>query len=172
MKANPGSGHSCLLDQMPRRSRPGFAFSATDDPRPLLPAERAALYATALLTLLACAGTVVPLYLLARAVLPAQAAWAAAALWPLAPAANLFQPVADTAYPFFPHRPWLWPPGPLDCSAGQVVPRRAATALAAASGLVMALGMFFTLAFLPVGLIVGLTLVLTVRDRLADAQRL
>ncbi len=99
MKANPGLV-KVLLDGMPTSVEAGFRVFAADDPRPLLPAERAALYATALLTLLACAGTVLPLYLLVRSVLPARAAWVAAALWPLAPAANLFQPVADTAYPF------------------------------------------------------------------------
>ena len=89
-----------LLDHMPASVDGGFPRVRESMIRnPSSRADRAALYATALLTLLACAGTVVPLYLLARAALPAPAAWAAAALWPLAPAANLFQPVADTAYP-------------------------------------------------------------------------
>ena len=47
-----------------------------------------------------------PLYLLARAAMPAPSAWAAAALWPLAPAANLFQPVADTTYPLLSTMAW------------------------------------------------------------------
>ena len=84
---------------MPTAVDQGFRVFTNHDPQPLTPADKAALYATALLTLFACCLTVVPLYLLARAALPAPAAWAAAALWPLAPAANLFQPVADTAYP-------------------------------------------------------------------------
>ena len=46
-------------------------FRHIRSPNRLTRAERATLYATALLTLLACAGTVVPLYLLARAALPA-----------------------------------------------------------------------------------------------------
>src|SRR5262249_57005354 len=61
--------------------------------------DRPPLVAAGALTLLGCAATVAPLYLLARATLPARSAWAAAALWPLVPSAVLFQPTADTAYP-------------------------------------------------------------------------
>ena len=77
----------------------GFRELEKMDRKPIPRADRAALYAASLITLLACAGTVVPLYLLGRSALPASAAWAAAALWPLVPAANLFQPDADAAYP-------------------------------------------------------------------------
>jgi hypothetical protein len=110
-----------------------------------------------LLTLLACAGTVVPLYLLARAELPARSAWAAAALWPLAAAANMFQPGADTAYP-------LLSTSALAMAAWAARPSAGAgrhsigLALAVTSGLVLAFGMMFTLAFLPVGLIVALVI--------------
>jgi hypothetical protein len=161
-----------LLDHMPPSVEAGFRAFAGQDPQPLTGAERAALYATSLLTLLACAGTVVPLYLLARAGLPAPAAWAAAALWPLAPAANLFQPVADTAYPFLSTSAWAlaaWsarllgaglqtpPVGRPKVSRG--AGSLAGIALALLSGLVVAFGMFFTLAFLPVGLIAALIVV-------------
>jgi hypothetical protein len=118
--------------------------------------DRAAVYATALLTLLACAGTVVPLYLLARAALPAPTAWVAAAFWPLAPAANLFQPLADTAYPLLSTSALAlasWA-ARLRQEAGR--PSAPMILLAMASGVVMALGMSLTLAFLPVGLIVAL----------------
>jgi hypothetical protein len=160
MKANPGLVKA-LLDEMPEPVEAGFRAFAADDPHPLLPAERAALYVTALLTLLACAGTVVPLYLLVRSALPASAAWVASALWPLAPAANLFQPLADTAYPFLSTcalalAAWS---ARLLCTSSR--PRLAAWLLAVVSGTVMALGMFFTMAFLPVGAIVGLTVVLS-----------
>jgi methylthioxylose transferase len=145
-----------LLDHMPASVEEGFKAFTEHDPRPLSRADRATLYATALLTLIACAGTVVPLYLLARAALPAPAAWAAAALWPLAPAVNLFQPVADTAYP-------LLSTSALALAAWAVRLRErpgrvafAALLLAIAAGFVMAAGMYFTLAFLPVGLIVAL----------------
>jgi hypothetical protein len=147
-----------LSAHMPRSVDAGFRVFTSNERNPLNAAERAALYATALLTLLACAGTVVPLYLLARAALPASAAWIAATLWPLAPSANLFQPVADTAYPFFSTlalaaAAWaVHAPGPMS------EPRVERFLLAVGAGTVMALGIMFTLAFLPVGLIVALTL--------------
>ena len=125
--------------------------------------DRAALYLASLITLLACAGTVAPLYLLARASLPPKPAWIAAALWPLAPALNLFQPLSDASYPLLSatalaSAAWsarLW--GASGASA-----RRPAI-LAMASGAVMGFGLLFTLAFLPVGLIVALV-VLTTRS--------
>ena len=91
---------------MPPSVQVGFRQLELMHQRPIRRSERAALYATALLTLFACAGTVVPLYLLARAAMPAPPAWAAAALWPLAPAANLFQPDADTTYPLLSTMAW------------------------------------------------------------------
>ncbi len=84
---------------MPLATAEGFRQLERQDRRPIPRTDRAALYLSGLITLLACAGTVVPLYLLARSALPPPAAWVAAALWPLAPAANLFQPDADAAYP-------------------------------------------------------------------------
>jgi hypothetical protein len=147
-----------LLSTMPGSTSQGFRQLESMDRRLIPRADRASLYLTALLTLLACSGTVVPLYLLARTSLPASAAWAAAALWPLCPAANLFQPGADTAYPLLSTTALalaVWsarsvadgpkfPLGPL---------------LAVMCGLVLALGMVFTLAFLPVGLIAALVVV-------------
>ena len=123
------------------------------DRRPIPRADRAALYLASLITLLACAGTVVPLYLLGRSALPAPAAWAAAVLWPLVPAANLFQPDADAAYPFL-------STSALALAAWARVDPRARDSLcrrflAIACGMVLAFGTFFTLAFLPVGLIVA-----------------
>ena len=77
----------------------------------------------------------------------------------LAPAAILFQPDADAAYPLVSTlalalAAWSaqWSQGNRGISS--------ALALAFASGLVMALGTFYTLAFLPVGLIVALVIAL------------
>ena len=101
-----------------------------------------------------------PLYLLARAALPAPTSWVAAALWPLAPSANLFQPVADAAYPLLSTTALalaVWALGPHSPKGRYIV----GSLLALASGMVMAFGMSFTLAFLPVGLIVALTLIAT-----------
>ncbi len=160
MKTNPGLVKA-LLEVMPASVEAGFRIFGSDDPRPLLPAERAALYATALLTLLACAGTVLPLYLLVRSVLPARVAWVAAALWPLAPAANLFQPVADTAYPFLSTLALALTAWSARLQGGASRPRPGALLLAAAAGSAMAFGIFYTMAFLPVGLIAGMTIGLT-----------
>ena len=97
--AKPGTGRICLVRFMPVSTAQGFRQLEKMDRRPIPRADRASLFLYSLLTLLACAGTVVPLYLLARSELAAPAAWAAAAFWPLAAAVNLFQPGADTAYP-------------------------------------------------------------------------
>ncbi len=146
MERHPGLAES-LTDWMPEPVQTGFR-SLSPPPRRH---ERAALFVTALITLVACAGTVVPLYLLARSSMPAHAAWAAAALWPVASAANLFQPDADTAYPLLSTAAWA-----LAAWSARWTGRRSAFVLAAASGIVMGLGMAFTLALLPVGLIVAL----------------
>jgi methylthioxylose transferase len=166
-----------LVNQMPAAVEVGFRVFASKE-QPLARADRAALLATALLTLAACAATVVPLYLLARLTLPAHAAWAAAALWPLAPAANLFQPVADTAYPLISMgamalaawavrgdgtRPALSSaegsvPAASSIHGGDGTRSVPATrwALAIGAGALMGFGMAFTLAFLGVGLIVAI----------------
>ena len=104
------------------------------------------------LTLLACALTVIPLYLLARTRLPAPAAWAAASLWPVVPSAILFQPTADTAFPLL-------------ATTALALAARGRRWPAALAGVVLAVGMTFTLAFLAVGLIVALILAATPADR-------
>jgi hypothetical protein len=147
-----------LNESMPSSVEAGFRLPEGRDQRAIRRPERAALYATALLTLFACAGTVVPLYLLARAAMPASAAWVAATLWPLAPAANLFQPDADTTYPLLSTMAWALAAWSARVQGDADRLSMAGLALAAASGLVMAFGMAFTLAFLPVGLIVALVI--------------
>jgi hypothetical protein len=144
-----------LLDHMPAAVGAGFRAFGGNDPHPLSRGEKAALYATSLLTLLACAGTVVPLYLLARVGLSAPAAWAAAALWPVAPAANLFQPLADTAYPLLSTSALVLAVWSARAHAGRDRPAWTGMMMAIASGMVMIAGMVFTLAFLAVGLIVA-----------------
>jgi hypothetical protein len=143
-----------VVDAMPATVAAGFRAIGEYDPLPL--ADRATLGVTGALTLLACAATVVPLYALARAQLSAPAAWSAAVLWPLVPAAILFQPLPDTAYPLL-----------------------AATALALAvsgaplfaflAGIVLALGMALTLAFLAVGVVVAI--VLAADTRVSNRRR-
>ena len=150
MEARPDAAR-WVNQHLPQSVADGFRAVSGFDPLPL--ADRAALALTGALTLLACAATVAPLYLLARASFPAREAWASAALWPLVPSAILFQPVADTAFPFF---------STTALALAAHAARRglgAGFALAAAAGLILALGMQFTLAFLPVGLAVVLVLV-------------
>ena len=123
------------------------AFRALAETFPLSRPDRSALTLIGALTLLCCALTVVPLYALARTRFDPANAWVSATLWPLVPAAVMFQPAADTAFPLvvvsalllsaWSSRVWGWSIG---------------------AGLVLALGMQFTLAFLPVGLIVALSI--------------
>ncbi|MBX6315481.1 MAG: hypothetical protein IRY99_21600 [Isosphaeraceae bacterium] len=110
---------------------------------PLPRADRAALVMTGALTLLACSATVIPLYALARSRRSAAEAWAAAALWPLVPSAILFQPTADTALPLL-------------STAALALAARGGVRSALIAGVVLAVGMQLTLAFLAVGLVVAL----------------
>lgn len=115
-------------------------------------ADAASLALTGALTLLACASAVVPIYALARSTLTAGESWAAAALWPLVPSALMFQPAADTAFPLFSSTA-------LAMAAWSVrADTRHGLALCVLSGLVLAVGMACTLAFLPVGLVVAIVL--------------
>jgi hypothetical protein len=136
-----------VVDHLPVPVEQGFRLIG-----PVPRADRAALALTAALTWLACAATVVPLYLLARAGLPAPAAWASAALWPLVPSAILFQPDADTAFPLLATTALA-----LAAHAGRAG-TRGGVVLAALSGMALAVGMMFSLAFLPVGLVVAIVL--------------
>ena len=117
------------------------------------PGRRRVLTLTGALTLLACAATVGPTYLLARASFPAPVAWSAAALWPLAPSAILFQPTADTAFP-------LLSTLALALAARAQRSTGRGWGFAIGSGLVLAVGMTFSLAYLAVGLVVAVVLIL------------
>jgi hypothetical protein len=128
------------------------AISAIRDKEDLPRSDAAGLVLTGALTLMACSFTVIPLYLLARSVLDAPGAWAASSFWGLVPSALLFQPAADTAFPLLSTTALA-----LACWATRSGPK-VGWFLTVQSGLTMALGMFFTLAFLPVGLVVALVL--------------
>jgi hypothetical protein len=120
---------------------------------PLPPAERAAYVLTGAITLLFCALTVLPLYKLARESLTPSRAFAVAALWPLVPSAVLFQPTADTAFPLLSTTALA-----LAVHAGRAgsrsVPWRAG-----AAGVMLGVGMQFSLVFLAVGAVVGIVLI-------------
>jgi len=146
-RANPGLAR-WVVDHAPGSS--GLAVRASGL---LARDEAAALILTGALTLVGSALTVVPLYLLARAGGPRGVAWASATLWPLLPSALMFQPTADTAFP-------LLAASALASAAWAVRSSRitARIALAMLSGLVLALGMELTLAYLAVGLVVAIVL--------------
>lgn len=113
----------------------GFAFGADD---------RAALWLAALLTQLIAAATVVPLYLVLRRSHSRSASWMAASLWPLVPAVAVFLPKSDALYPFL---------GMLALWASLQGGSRSSAVGAFCAGLLFWLGLFFSLAFLPVGLL-------------------
>jgi hypothetical protein len=146
METRPGLARR-VLDHLPESVTQGFRMIG-----PVPSADRAAIALTAALTWLACAATVVPLYLLARASLSAPAAWASAAFWPLVPSTILFQPDADTAFPLLSTTALA-----LVAHASQTGGRRGIL-LATLAGMVLAVGMMFTLAFLPVGLVAAIVL--------------
>jgi hypothetical protein len=141
-----------VVDAMPATVTAGFRSIAAFEPLPL--ADRATLGVTGALTLAVCAATVVPLYSLARACLSAPGAWSAAALWPLVPAAILFQPLPDTAYPLL-------------AATALALAAAGSPWLAFAAGLILAAGMALTLAFLAVGLVVAIVLAADTRVSLA-----
>jgi hypothetical protein len=151
MKSNPALLNA-ILDATPRELDRGIRTILG----PLTKPERATITLIGLATLIACAMTVVPIYILARSCVSPSEAWVSACLWPLVPAAVLFQPTADCAFPF------------LSASALALASRscRGKSLLAILSGLVLALGMQFTLAFLPVGLIVAIVLLVERGHRL------
>lgn len=137
-------------DHMPVSVAVMFRIYGRDNP--MTAADRATIVLTGLLTLVLCAATVVPIYVLARAGLPPPSAWSAAVLWPLVPSAVLFQPTADTAFPFLSAAAFA-----LAVHAGRPA-RGPARAAAVGCGVVLGIGMQFTLAFLAVGLVVALVL--------------
>ena len=151
MEAHPGLARA-VVAASPGSS--GLAIRAMGLPR----ADSASLALTGALILMACSATVGPMYILARASLAPKSAWACASLWPMASSALVFQPTADAAFP-------LLATTALALAAwSRRVGVRSGLALAAGSGVVLAVGMEFTLAFLAVGLVVGLVSIAP-RDR-------
>lgn len=150
MEAHPALAQR-IVDAAPTSAVMMWRVLGTDIPSTR--ADRATLLLTGSLTLLACASTVAPLYLLARSALPAGSSLAAAALWVLAPSAVLFQPAADTAFPLLSTTALA-----LAAHAGSAGTRLAGW-LAATAGVVLGVGMQFSLVFLAVGLVAGLVMV-------------
>ena len=138
MERSPSSA-SWVASMTPATVEASFAAILGPIPRP----EKGAIVLMGALTLLVCSATVIPIYLLARATLTPSLAFAAAALWPIAPSPILFQPTADTAFPAL-------------AAAALALAARGGVWRAALAGVVLAVGMQGTLAFLPVGLAVAI----------------
>jgi hypothetical protein len=148
MRARPELARLFLEHQPPPVASALRIISRRD---PLTEADRAAIVAIGLWTLLACAWTALTIYGLARVLGRGRAvAWSAATLWPIMPSALLFQPAADAAFPLLSTLIWA-------------LAARSRTGAALAAGALLAVGMQFTLAFLAVGLITALIIAWTFR---------
>ncbi len=132
-----------------------IAENAARSPHPLLPADRAVLWLATLLTLVAAAATVWPLFALLRVTLDRSAAWIGAAVWPAVPAVAIFLPKSDAVFPVIAC-------GALVALAGSY--RHRSAWRGGIAGAVLFLGLFGSLAFLPIMVFGALgVLVLSVR---------
>jgi methylthioxylose transferase len=135
---------SALQATEPESVRDAFEIVAENSARtqqPLTPPDRAVLWLATLLAMTATAATVWPLYALLRVTTDRSIAWVAAAAWPAVPAAAMFLPKSDAVFPF------------VACCAlvaltGSV--RQRSLWRGVVAGLVLFLGLFASLAFLPV----------------------
>ena len=153
LREHPGVS-SWLTSVMPLATKEGFRQLEILNRVTISQPDRAALFLAGVLTLFASAGTVIPLYLLARAERGALFSWCTAAFWPLASAPVLFQPDADAAYPLLSTAAWaltVWAVRDRSRPAIGIL-------LAVTAGAILGIGMFCSLVFLAVGLIVGLIL--------------
>lgn len=135
-----------VLAMAPASVHAGFREMITPFPGNAL---RAGIVVTGALVLLLCVAAAWPLYVLASVEVDPPSAWLAAALWPVVPSVVLFHPTFDTAFP-------VASTLALALAALSAQSSRGSLALALAAGVILGLGMQFTLAFLAVGLIAGL----------------
>lgn len=130
-------------------------------PDPLTRLDSAVLWGATLITLIASALTVIPLFLLAHEFSTRTVSWQVAAFWPLVPAALIFQPKSDALYSVL---------GLLFLYCWVVAWRRNSAVCFLLAGLLIWSGLFLTLAFLPVALCAVLfSLVSAWRQRTATA---
>ena len=110
-------------------------------PRPLLPLDRRVLWLATLLVMLSASLAVIPLYGLLRETSSSSSAWIGAALWPTMPAIAIFTPKSDVLFPFIALMfLWIW----------LVAWRKQSPLLAACAGFIAWIGLFCSLAFLPI----------------------
>jgi len=129
----------------PESAREAFAVIAEATQRSARPFPRedaAVLWLAAMLTQFAAAATVLPLYALLRRTESRLVSWRAVCFWPFVPALAVFLPKSDVLYP-------LIGVTLLYCWLEAV--RRRSWWLALAAGFVGWLGLFLSLALLPVG---------------------
>lgn len=163
-----------LLEQQPeliealRSSEPESVHDALDviaensarTIHPLQPLDRAVLWLTTLTTLLMAAATVWPLYLLLRVTLDRSPAWLGAAVWPAVPAVAIFLPKSDAVFPV------------MACTALLALSwsyRHRSLWRGGIAGAVLFLGLFCSLAFLPIALF-GALAVITLSVRRSGAK--
>ena len=108
--------------------------------------DLAALWAMCVLTQIAAAAAVIPLFLLGRCWTDARTAWWAAALWPLVPGLAVFLPKSDALFPCLACSCWL-------CLC---VPAAPGAMRAAIGGVLLWCGMGLSLVFLSVGCAIGI----------------
>lgn len=109
--------------------------------RPVLPLDRRVLWLATLLVMASAALTVIPLFGLLRRQFSLQTAWVGASLWPALPAVAIFVPKSDVVFALIGLTLlWLW------LTAWD----RRSVFLAFLTGIVTAIGLSCSLAFLPV----------------------
>ena len=114
---------------------------------PLEAADNATIWLAALLTQFAVVTTVIPLFFLLRRDYSRETSWLAVSLWPLVPALAVFLPKSDAFFPLL---------GTAFLFVWLEAWQRQSVVWSLAAGLLLWLGMFFSLAVLPIALLAGL----------------
>ena len=130
--------------------------SATRPDERLSRSDRAVIWLAALLTMSACAATVIPLFFLIALTCDRRSAWGAIAFWPLLPALAVFTPKSDVLFAF---------PAALLLCVWMLAVHRRSVGLGVVAGLVGWLCLFCSLAFLPIGLVAFIAGLLFAPDR-------
>ena len=118
---------------------------------PFTPVHQATIWWAILITALLGALTTWPLFLLLRMSVSNEAAWWTTAMWPLIPAVSIFLPKSDVLYPVFAVLlQWIW----------LVSLNKNSWWLGVFTGVIMFCSLNLTLAFAPIGVILGLQFLL------------
>jgi hypothetical protein len=153
---------------MPESAKEGFDFidgQTVGTPQALFDRDRSVIWFAAMLTQLAAAGVIVPLFFLIRLTLDRETAWRAVCFWPLVPAVAMFIPKSDVLFSFAACLlvcTWLYAVRAASMRLSVFVP----LLLGALAGAIGWLGLFCSLAFLPAGAIAVLASVSLFRSPL------